>query len=167
MSQKSRAASDSMEQFLVTLKVLLDPLKIILVRAVPTFFLVVLLHWFLKKVLFQPMERVLEERRKKTEGAIEASEASLARVNEKMAEYEIALGNARAGIFQEQEESRQSLAARQAEMVEAARAVQAEKVAAVKRGLAEEVQQAKASLAAEADRLAEEIVGTVLAGRVQ
>ncbi len=45
--------------------------------------------------------------------------------------------------------------------------LKAAKVAVVKRGLAEEVQQAKATLAAEADRLAEQIAGAVLAGRVQ
>lgn len=144
-----------------------EALKPIIVRALPTFFLVILLHWFLKKVLFQPMEQVLDERRKKTQGAVEASEATLARVNEKMAEYETALGNARAEIFHEQEEARKKLAAQQVALVEAARAEQAGRVAVVKRGLAEEVQQAKATLAAEADRLAEQIAGAVLAGRVQ
>ena len=160
MSQETRTAPDSMEQ-------IFEALKGIIVRALPTFFLVICLHWFLKKVLFQPMERVLEERRKKTQGAVEASEATLARVNEKMAEYETALGNARAEIFREQEEARKKLAAQQAALVDAARAEQAAKVAVVKRGLAEEVQQAKATLAAEADRLAEQIAGAVLAGRVQ
>ena len=144
-----------------------ETLKGILVRALPTFFLVIALHWFLKKVLFQPMERVLEERRKKTQGAVEASEATLARVNEKMAEYETALGNARAGIFHEQEEARKKLAAQQTALVDAARAEQAEKVAAVKRGLADEAAEAKAMLAAEADRLADQIAGAVLAGRMQ
>jgi F-type H+-transporting ATPase subunit b len=144
-----------------------EVLKGIIVRALPTFFLVILLHWFLKKVLFQPMERVLEERRKKTEGAVEASEATLARVNEKLVEYETALGNARTEIFHEQEVSRKKLAAQQAALVEQARADQAEKVAVVKSGLAEEVQQAKATLATEADRLAEQIAGAVLTGRAQ
>jgi F-type H+-transporting ATPase subunit b len=144
-----------------------ETLKGIIVRALPTFFLVIVLHWFLKKVLFQPMERVLEERRKKTQGAVEASEAMLARVHDKMAEYETALGNARAEIFHEQEESRKKLAGQQAGLVEAARAAQAERVAEVKRGLAGEAQQAKATLANEAERLAEQIAGAVLAGRVQ
>jgi F-type H+-transporting ATPase subunit b len=98
---------------------------------------------------------------------VEASEATLARVNEKMAEYETALGNARAEIFHDQEESRKKLAAQQAALVDAARAEQAEKVAAVKRGLAKEAAEAKAMLAAEADRLADQIAGAVLVGRVQ
>ena len=160
MSPETRTASDSMEQIFETLKG-------ILVRALPTFFLVIALHWFLKKVLFQPMERVLEERRKKTQGAVEASEATLARVNEQMAEYETALGNARAGIFHQQEESRQRLAAQQAALVDGARVEQADKVAAVKRGLAEEAAEARAMLAAEADRLADQIAVAVLAGRMQ
>ena len=160
MSLETRTATDSMEQIFETLKE-------IIVRALPTFFLVILLHWFLKKVLFQPMERVLEERRLKTQGAVEASEASLARVHEKMAEYETALGNARAEIFQQQEEARTKLAVQQAALVETARNQQAAQVAVVKRGLAEEAAQAKAMLAAEADRLADQIAVAVLAGRMQ
>ena len=143
-----------------------ETLKGILVRAIPTFFLVIALHWFLKKVLFEPMERVLAERRAKTQGAVEASEAALARVNEKMADYEARLTNARAEIFLQQEESRKHLAAQQASLVEAARVEQAGKTAQLKRGLADEVQQARMELAAEADRLAEQIAGALLAGKV-
>ncbi|QOY86274.1 ATP synthase F0 subunit B [Paludibaculum fermentans] len=144
-----------------------ETLKGIIVRALPTFALVILLHWFLKKVLFQPMEKVLEERRKKTEGAVEASEATLALVNEKLATYENSLADARAEIYKEQEAGRKRLADQQAKAVEAARIKAGERVAAVKAELALEVDKATATLAAESDRLAEEIAGLVLAGKVQ
>ena len=142
-----------------------EALKGIIVRALPTFVLVILLHWYLKKMLFQPVERVLEERRKKTLGAIEDSEASLAKVNERLAQYEKAVSDARVAIYQEQEVSRKSLAAQQSQAVEAAKAKTAERVAQVKSELASEVSTAKATLAAEADRLAEEIAGVILAGK--
>jgi F-type H+-transporting ATPase subunit b len=142
-----------------------EALKGIIVRALPTFVLVILLHWYLKKMLFQPVERVLEERRKKTMGAIEDSEASLAKVNEKLARYEQAISDARVSIYQEQEAARKSLADQQVASVEAARVKSAERVAQVKSELAAEVSSAKAALASEADRLADEIAGVILAGK--
>lgn len=146
---------------------IIETLKGIIVRALPTFALVIILHWFLKKILFQPMEKVLEERRKKTEGAVEASEATLALVNEKLATYENSLADARAEIYKEQEAGRKRLADQQSKAVEAARVKAGERVAAVKAELALEVEKATATLTAESDRLAEEIAGLVLAGKVQ
>jgi F-type H+-transporting ATPase subunit b len=156
-----------MKQILETVTGLLVQVLPIFLRALPTFALVILLHWFLKKVLFQPMEKVLEERRKKTEGAVEASEATLALVNEKLATYENSLADARAEIYKEQEAGRKRLADQQAKAVEAARIKAGERVAAVKAELAQEVEKATATLTAESDRLAEEIAGLVLAGKVQ
>ncbi len=68
----------------------------ILLRALPTFFLILVLHWYFKKVLVQPMERVLEERRQKTAGSVESSEQSLAHAAAKMRQYEQSLTEARA-----------------------------------------------------------------------
>ncbi|MBI4891117.1 MAG: hypothetical protein HY821_10875 [Acidobacteria bacterium] len=142
-------------------------LKDILVRAIPTFVLVILLHWYLKKILFQPLERVMEERRKKTLGSVESSEASVAAAAKKLEEYEQALAVARAEIYAKQEEGRKKLAEQQAQAVEAARAKAAERVAEAKAGIAAEAKRASGELAAEADRLAEQIAGVVLAGGVQ
>lgn len=156
-----------MKQILDTVLGLFAQVEPIVLRALPTFFVVIFLHWFLKKVLFQPLEGALEERRKKTEGAVEASETTLALVHEKLAAYETALADARAEIYKEQEANRKSLADQQARAVEAARVKAGERVAAVKADLALEVEKATVSLSAESDRLAEEIAGLVLAGKVQ
>ena len=149
-----------MEQIFVTLQG-------IIVRALPTFVLVILLHWYLKKVLFQPLERVLDERRARTEGAVAAGESSLAAVRQKLADYENQLNQARGVVFREQEASRKRMAEQQAQAVEAAKASAAERVAAIRASLAAEVAQAKSELGVEADRLAGEIAGVVLSGRVQ
>jgi F-type H+-transporting ATPase subunit b len=149
-----------MQQILVVL-------QDILVRALPTFVLVILLHWYLKKVLFQPLERVLEERRLKTEGAVESSEAFVAQARQKLDAYEQALADARAEIYRQQEEGRRQLGEKQAEAVEAARAEAAARVAAAKVEIAAEAEKASAGLAAEADRLADQIAGAVLAGGAQ
>ena len=114
----------------------------------PRILLVIALHWYLKKVLIQPMERVLAERRKRTEGAVEAAESAVAQAAGKMAAYEKALAEARAGIYAGQEENRRRLGAEQAAAVEAARS----KAAAL---LAE----ARAEIAAEAETRAGRIGG--------
>jgi F-type H+-transporting ATPase subunit b len=145
----------------------LEFLKGILVRALPTFLLVILLHWYLKKMLFQPLERVLEERRLKTQGSVESSEAAVARAVRKMEDYEKALGDARVEIYQGLEVTRRKLGEKQAQALEAARTQSAERVAAAKASIAEEAEKASASLAAEADRLADQIADAVLAGSAQ
>lgn len=137
----------------------------IIVRAVPAFIIFVLLHLYLKKVLFQPLERVLEERRKKTQGAVEASEVMIRAAAGKMDEYEHALNQARADIYKEQEAARRQLAAGQAEAVGRARADMGAKVAEARGAIGAEASAARASLAEEADRLAEKIATAVLAGR--
>jgi F-type H+-transporting ATPase subunit b len=145
---------------------ILIALQGIIIRALPTFFLVILLHWYLKKVLFQPMDKVLDERRARTEGAREAGERALERVKQKLAAYEKALGDARAAIYRDQEAAREKLRAGQSETVAAARARAGERVAAARTQIEAETATARVSLAGEADRLAEEIAGALVAGRM-
>ena len=76
----------------------------ILLNAVPTFLLVVLLHFYLKKVFFQPMEKVLRQRFEATEGARKLADQSLVRASARVAEYEAAIRAARSEIYQAQEE---------------------------------------------------------------
>jgi F0F1-type ATP synthase membrane subunit b/b' len=139
-------------------------LRDILVRAIPTVILLVAFHWYLKKVLIQPMQRVLAERRKRTEGALEAAESAVAQAAEKMAAYEKALAEARAGIYAGQEENRRRLGAEQAAAIEAARGRAAAQVAAARVEIAGEAEVARAGLAAQSDRLAEQIAQAALAG---
>ena len=50
----------------------------ILLRAVPTFLLIILLHFYLKSIFFKPLERVLEARSEATEGARDETKARYA-----------------------------------------------------------------------------------------
>lgn len=136
----------------------------IIVRALPTFFLVILLHWYLKKVLIQPMERVLDERRRRTEGTIQASEAALAEAAGKVAAYEKALAEARAAIYRDQDAHRRQLAAHQAKALEQERTKMAERVAAARAEIEAEAARSRAALTAQADSLAEAITAAVLSG---
>lgn len=140
-------------------------LQDILVRALPTFFLVIALHWYLKKVLIQPMERVLAERKKRTEGAVAASEAALTDVAAKMAAYEKALFEAQAGVYADQEQNRRTMVADQTAAIEESKKKMAAQVAAAVAGIAAEAQAARASLAGESERLADQIACAVLTGK--
>jgi F-type H+-transporting ATPase subunit b len=154
-----------MEQLANTFGGLWHQLVPILQRAVPTFILVWLLYFYLKKVLFEPLDRVLEERRQRTLGAIESSEATLQQVEDKAAEYDRLLNEARAGIYRELEVHRRQLAGEQAQAVEAARQSAAAAGAQARAALNAEAAQAKATLSAEAESLAEQIASAILAGR--
>ncbi|MBA3976485.1 MAG: hypothetical protein C0504_19940 [Candidatus Solibacter sp.] len=137
----------------------------IIVRAVPAFIVFILLHLYLKKVLFQPLERVLEERRKKTQGAVEASEAIIRAAAGKMDAYEQALNQARAEIYREQEAARRRLAVEQAAAVGRTRAAMGARLDEARAVIEAEASAARASLAGEADRLADQIATAVLVGR--
>jgi F-type H+-transporting ATPase subunit b len=78
----------------------------ILLKSTVTIVLLILLHFYLKAVLFQPLDRVIKERRKLTEGARELAEASLAAATRKAEEYEAKLREARAAVYRQQEEIR-------------------------------------------------------------
>ena len=135
-------------------------------KAIPTFLLVVALHFYLKRVFFGPMARVIEERYQATEGARKAAEESLARAAAKADEYEASLRAARSEIYREEEEVRQKLRQEQAQAVAEARRSAETAAMEARQKLAAELVAAKESLALHNDSLADQIVDSVLHGRV-
>jgi F-type H+-transporting ATPase subunit b len=134
----------------------------LLLKAVPTFLLIVLLHFYLKRVYFGPMSRVLSERYDATEGARKLAEESLARASEKATEYEAALRSARADIYREQEEFRQAMRDEHTRAVQDARQGAEAMVKEANRQLAGELENAKRTLALQTESLANQIAETVL-----
>ena len=137
----------------------------LLLQAIPTFLIVVLLYFYLKRMYFRPMERVLAARYEATEGARKLAEESLAKASRKAAEYDAALRAARAEIYREQEAFRQTLRQEQAQAVEAAhqRATTVVKEAGLQ--LYAELAAARESLRQEAGALADRIVESILRRR--
>jgi F-type H+-transporting ATPase subunit b len=138
----------------------------LLLKAIPTFLIVVALHFCLKRMFFRPMAKVLEERYNATEGARKAAEESLARAAEKTAEYEAFLRAARGEIYKEQEEARQALRQEQVRAVAEARHSAEAAVKEASRQLAVELAAAKESLALQTGSLADRIADSVLHGRL-
>jgi F-type H+-transporting ATPase subunit b len=124
----------------------------------------VFLHFYLKKVFFQPMEKVLRQRFEATEGARKLADQSLARASARVAEYEAAIRAARSEIYQAQEEFYKEFQDRQAAQIAAARQSAEAGVREAKTQLAIEVEAAKATLEQASQSMADEIADSMLKG---
>jgi F-type H+-transporting ATPase subunit b len=140
----------------------LHALSGILLRAIPTFLLVIFLHFYLKFMFFKPLEKVLHARYEATEGARLRANESLEKAAAKTAEYEAALRAARAEVYQKQEEAHRRLQDEHTAQVHAAREKAEEAVRNAKAELAIQIEQAKKDLAAQGDVLAGQIADTIL-----
>ncbi len=138
----------------------------ILLRAIPTFLLVILVHLYLKYMFFRPMQRVLQQRWEATEGARKRAEESLRLASEKTAKYEGALRAARAEIYQAQEQLHRRLDEERTAQVAEARSRAEQAIQNARAQVAEELARAKDQLGKESDLLAEEIADALLKRRV-
>lgn len=136
-----------------------------MLNGLPTFFLVLILGIFVKFLYLNPLERVLAERFRLTEGARKAAEESLKNAGAKVSEYEDALNRARNEIYQEQAEYIRKLHAEQTEQARAVRAESDERVAKIRESLAEEALAARRNLEMESETLAAQIVDAILRRR--
>jgi F-type H+-transporting ATPase subunit b len=143
---------------------ILSDLGGLLLRALPTFLLVILLHFYLKYLLFKPLDRALEVRREATEGARKAAETTFQEASRKAAEYEAAIRAARSEIYKEQEETRRMWRQEQAGALDESRRSASEMVQQARLQLAGEAADAKRMLAGENDRLADAIAESILRG---
>ena len=84
----------------------LHDLAALFVNAIPTVCLLILLHFYLKAMLFRPLEKVLKQREDLTEGARKVAEQSLAAAERKEQAYQEKLREARAEVYRAQEETR-------------------------------------------------------------
>jgi F-type H+-transporting ATPase subunit b len=141
---------------------MLHALGEILLRAVPTFLLIILLHFYLKSIFFKPLEKVLHARYKATEGARKEAEQSLAAAAAKTEEYEKALFAAKTGIYQAQEKAFKALQEEQSAAVARARADAERQIQQAREALAAGVADAKRTLAADSDALANRIAESIL-----
>jgi F-type H+-transporting ATPase subunit b len=134
----------------------------ILLRALPTFALVVLLYFYLKIVFFKPMANVLRERYDLTEGARKLAEQSLKNAAQKTAEYEAAIRAARAEVYQAQDRLHKELQEREAADLVSARQRAEAAVHQAREQLAQDVESAKGSLEHDSEMIANQIAESIL-----
>jgi F-type H+-transporting ATPase subunit b len=135
----------------------------LLLGSVPTVILLALLYALYTAIVHKALRRVLEERRGKTEGAVEKSRADIAAAEARASEYEQRLREARATVFRAQEARRKAaLDTRTAALSEARNKAQAQ-VQTAKADIQKDREVAQAGLQAETQTLAAEIIRRMLA----
>jgi F-type H+-transporting ATPase subunit b len=143
----------------------LQALSGILLKAIPTVFLLIILHFYLKGMLFRPLQKVLKQREELTAGARRAAEQSLAAAERKAQEYEAKFRDARAEVYREQEETRRVWMEDQARQITAAQTRIGEVLTTQRKQVAEETAAAKQVLVETSAALADTIATAVLARR--
>jgi F-type H+-transporting ATPase subunit b len=134
----------------------------LLLGSVPTVIFVVLLYALYTVLVHKPLVKVLDERRSKTEGAIEKARADIAASEARTAEYDQRLREARMAVFKAQEARRQEALQVRAKAVAEARAAAQKQVDAARAGIEQDKLAAQGGLQGEVGRLATEIIRTVL-----
>ena len=134
----------------------------LLLGSIPTVVLVAILYALYAAIVHKPLRRVLEERRSKTEGAIEKSRADIAAAEARTAEYEQKLRESRAAVFKAAEAKRQAALQARADAVAQARTKAQAQVEAAKKDIESDRVEAQAGLQGESAALAQEIVRRVL-----
>ena len=143
----------------------LNALGGILQKASITVVLLIILHFYLKAVLFGPLDRVMQKRRELTEGARKTAEDSLAAATRKADEYEAKLRDARAAVYKQQEEIRKRWLDEQAQQLAEARSRSEATVKTAREAITQDIAAARASLQDTSAAVADQIVATVLGKR--
>jgi F-type H+-transporting ATPase subunit b len=134
----------------------------LLLGSVPTVILLALLYALYTTVVHKPLQRVLAERRSKTEGAVEKSRADIAAAEARTSEYEQKLREARATVFRAQEARRQAVLQARTNALNEARSKAQAQVQAAKTDIENDRAAAEKGLPADAAALAQAIVRRVL-----
>ncbi|MGH9583738.1 MAG: ATP synthase F0 subunit B [Bryobacteraceae bacterium] len=134
-------------------------------KSVPTIFFFVVLTIYLKYVFFKPVQRMLEERKRATEGVRELARKAFEAAEQRGSEFEQALQIARAELYRERETLRRRWAAEQVEQIAKARAEADAKIEEAKGETDAEVRRTEAELETRARSLGEDIVRALLARR--
>jgi F-type H+-transporting ATPase subunit b len=130
--------------------------------SVPTIVLLLLLYAMYHYVVHVPLQRVLAERRNRTQGAVERARADIAAAEAKSIEYENRLREAKLSIFRQQEAKRHQAQQARSEAIATARVRAGEQVKQAKTQIELQVQEARTGLQGEVERLSNEIIRTIL-----
>jgi F-type H+-transporting ATPase subunit b len=134
----------------------------LLLGAIPTGVLLLVLYGLYHVIVHKPLEAVLAERRKRTQGAVEQARADIAVAATRATEYEARLREARLAVFKALDNRRKRAIEARAAAVAQARERSQQQIAAAKAQLDQETAVARVTLHADSDRIASQIIQTVL-----
>ena len=134
----------------------------LLLDAIPTALIFLLLIAIYSGLVGRPLRRVLDQRRERTEGAVLKARADVAAAEAKTQEHEQRLREARLTVFKAQEARRQAAQTARAAAVAEARERAQQQIREARAAIEQDMTVARQSLRSEADRLAGEIIRTIL-----
>ena len=137
----------------------------LLITAIPTIVFFIFLTIYLNAVFFRPMGKILEDRRRATEGVRDLAQKAFEAADKKGSEFERALQLARAQIHQENEALRRQWSDEETARLAQARAEADAKIQQAKRDMAEQVERAQAELDTQVESLSERITNSLLRRR--
>ena len=137
----------------------------ILLKAIPTIVILIILHFYLKAMLFGPLDKVLKQRDQLTSGARQTAEETLVAAEQKERQYETKLRDARAEVYKHREETRQQWLRDQVTKLGEARTNSQTAVKAARESIQVEAVAARKNLEETSSALAQEIARAVLSGR--
>jgi F-type H+-transporting ATPase subunit b len=140
----------------------LHQLGALLLGSVPTIFVFLLLVVLYRFLVYGPLTRVLDERRERTEGAIEQANAAMAAAAAKTQEYEAQLRAARSKIFQARQLKQQQWTRERDSAVAEAQEAARRQVEQAKSTLQAQTQDAHRTIEESIDVLAGEILRAIL-----
>jgi len=126
------------------------------------FIYVLILYAFMNHFFFKPITQILHKRRSLIQGRIEEAQQRMTEVEQKAAEYEQVLRQARNEAYRHQEQQRERVLAERADLLVKAKA---EADAVVKEGrarLTAEAEAAKSRLGGEVETMARQLTASVL-----
>jgi F-type H+-transporting ATPase subunit b len=130
--------------------------------AIPTIIFFIFTWILYRLIVHNALASALEERRSKTVGAMEKAKADVAAAEQKTAEYENKLREARIAVFKRVENLRQQILDQKTEAIAEARAAAEMRITAARAEIQKEAEIAKALVQSESSRLAQEIIRVIL-----
>jgi F-type H+-transporting ATPase subunit b len=144
------------------MEAILKSLGQLLLNAIPALFSLLIVWAAYRLIVYTRLQQVLAERRARTEGAIEEAKKEIASAEERTAEYERRVREARAQIYLAQEaHSRRTMEERSKALAEARKQAEA-MVRNARAVLEKDTQAAKATLQQQSETLANAIIESVL-----
>ncbi len=141
---------------------ILHQLGDLVVQALPTVVIVFLFYFFMRAVFFGPLQRAMDERARRIDGAKAEAAAAQAAAREELDRYHDALKKARAEVYLEQESARQAVLDERAKLLRTLRARTLEMVQEAKARIDAESQTARAEIEKQTPVLAGQISKMIL-----
>jgi F-type H+-transporting ATPase subunit b len=134
----------------------------LLLGAIPTVIIFVLLHFYLRGVLYRPFLRVLHERASRTEDRFETARQRMAQADTIARQYEEELQAARLDAYKQIEARRGQAMTRRSALVSEARSKAEAALRAAREQITADTVDSQRKLRLEADQLGNEMVAAIL-----